>query len=123
MDNKKIISNGVDIKVMRSYDYCHFEFILCSNDDQTMASVNEIRKNAQRLADEAVRQYQQAKDVARIRLNDKSQRDMMRQEIRAIKENFPQSEWTPEQKAKVKSYDDYCYRVNRVYDYQDEWEA
>ena len=40
------------VKIMRSYDYNHFEICL-SDDCEDLKAVNELRKSAQRLADEA----------------------------------------------------------------------
>jgi hypothetical protein len=45
------------VKVMRSYDYCHFEVCLSLDKEMTLGEINNMRKDAARLADEAVRQY------------------------------------------------------------------
>lgn len=34
------------VRVMRSYDYCHFEIVLGSNEDMTTDQVNDMRKEA-----------------------------------------------------------------------------
>ena len=49
------------VKVMRSHDYCHFEVQLSTDEDLDLDGVNELRKRAALLVDEAVRQYQLAK--------------------------------------------------------------
>lgn len=49
------------VKVMRSYDYCHFEIALSSDQEMTLDQVNELRKCAAILVDESVRQYKIAK--------------------------------------------------------------
>ena len=43
------------VKIMLSYDYCHFEIALASDEEMELKEINEMRKDAQRLADEAVR--------------------------------------------------------------------
>lgn len=57
------------VKVMRLYDYCHFEVCLGSDEDMTLEQIDDMRKDAQWLADKAVEQYKTAKDVAKKRLN------------------------------------------------------
>ena len=58
------------VKVMRSHDYCHFEVCLSSSSANTLELVDELRKQAARLADKAVKQYQQSKRAA-MRLESK----------------------------------------------------
>jgi hypothetical protein len=55
---------GASVKIMLSYDYCHFE--VCKSTDENISDkeINEMRKSVQRLADEAVRQYKVAKERA-----------------------------------------------------------
>lgn len=52
------------VKVMRSYDYCHFEVCLSSSSASTPDAVDGLRKQAARLADKAVDQYRIAKNNA-----------------------------------------------------------
>lgn len=99
------------VKVMRSYDYCHFEVALSTTAEQTLQEIDDMRKEAARLADKAVQQYYNAKEHAQHRAN-------LEWEVKAIKEHCPESGWTPEQKAKVKALEDWEY-----YNYQDDWEA
>lgn len=40
--------------------------------------------------------------------------------VKEIK-RFPESEWTPEQKAQVKLLDDVNFHRSRDYDYDDDW--
>jgi histidinol phosphatase-like enzyme len=102
------------VKVMNSYDYCHFEICLGSDEDMSLDQINGMRKDAQRLVDKAVEQYKIAKN--RIPYQGGQHSDLEKQ-VKIINENFPKSEWTPQQKATVKAYDDF-----RFYDYQDDWE-
>lgn len=54
------------VKVMRSYDYCHFEITLSGSlggtpELERFKAIDEMRKEAARLADKAVEQYKVAK--------------------------------------------------------------
>lgn len=57
-----IIKNA-SVKVMLSYDYSHFEASMSLENDNglDMREIDEARKNCQRLADKAVKQYKIAK--------------------------------------------------------------
>jgi hypothetical protein len=46
---------------MRSFDYCHFECTLSSDEPQTLDEIDGTRKAAAVLVDEAIRQYRIAK--------------------------------------------------------------
>ncbi|HEX9970644.1 MAG TPA: hypothetical protein VGD14_01100 [bacterium] len=107
---------SASVKIMLSYDYCHFEICLGSDENLSLEQVDNMRKDAQRLADKAVNQYKIAKNVASHMIygGEKSQ---LEKEVRIIQENFPKSEWTNTQKATIKALEDFKY-----YDYQDDWE-
>jgi len=109
------------VKVMLSYDYCHFEVCLGFADDEvaTIERVNELRKDAQRLADEAVRQYAKAKAIAEGRIGSRFDMDALEKEVSEI-EKKPESEWSPEEKAKVKLLEDYNRWSEFGYDYEDD---
>lgn len=105
------------VKVMRSYDYCHFEISLSSDEEMTIPQINEMRKDAARLVDEAVRQY----IIAKIKMSATwtlqkasifKQADIIRQK--------PISEWTPEDKAIMKIIADKNY--DEQWDYGDDEE-
>jgi len=102
-------------KIMLSYDYSHFEICLSSDEDLTLKQIDGMRKDTQRLADKAVHQYKVAKREAE-RMIYGGEQDRIEKEVKVIRENYPKSEWTPEQKAKVKALEDFQY-----YDYQDDW--
>ncbi len=111
------------VKVMRSHDYCHFEVSLSSSGAKSPEAVDELRKQAARLADKAVRQYRIAKiNAQRLASNtfEQEQRRMRVQRIREINEE----ERTVEQRADLKAWDDEQYALGRGsrYDYQDDWE-
>jgi hypothetical protein len=118
-DLEKLVDTS-SVKVMLSFDYCHFEVVL-GLQGASLEEVNELGKDAQRLADERVRQYQKAKERARQSRIADPEREGRR--VMAIKENWPQSEWTDEQKAIVKEWEDYQYELNHPYDYDDDWEV
>lgn len=105
------------VKVMLSYNYCHFEVALSSDQEMNVAQIDDMRKEAMRLADKAIHQYQQAKDNTKYSKYNTSERLRLEREVKIIQENYPMSEWTPEQKAKIKCLEDFRY-----YDYQDDWE-
>ena len=109
---------NASVKVMNSYDYCHFEVAL-SIENTEIADVDALRKEAQRLVDKAIRQYKIAKRVAAI---DRTPSPELDRKVKAVRENFPQSEWTPEQQAMVKEFEDRNFRSSLSYDYQDDWE-
>ena len=105
------------VKIMRSYDYNHFEICLSTDEDLTLGQVDEMRKEAARLADKAVKQYKIAQEQASRMPSGELQR-----QAAIIRENYPKSEWTEEQKATVKKAEDNIYWANREYDYCDDWE-
>ena len=81
-----------------------------------------MRKEAQRLADKAVEQYKIAKSDAEWQASAIDGLDRLELDVKVIKENFPKSEWTPEQKAKVKALEDVTFRQSQPYNYQDDWD-
>lgn len=82
------------VKVMRSYDYCHFEVSLSIDDAATDADVDELRKRAARLVDKAVRQYVLAKDAEGSKYRRTQEWDAVRRECENI-EKFAENDRTP----------------------------
>lgn len=119
---------SASVKVMRSYDYCHFEICLGSeeidpySDENAIAAVDKMRKEAMRLADKAVSQYQIAKRTREYPITNEWEYNQLQKQAEEIKKNFPESEQTPEQKAILKEYEDMTFRINIKYDYEDDWE-
>jgi len=111
------------VKVMRSYDYCHFEIVLGTNDDEEwdLKKVDEMRKEAARLVDKAVKQYAIAKKMAENRERLLSEKRYLEQKVEEIK-NKPESEWTAEQRAIIKQLQDEEYWNRHQYDYEDEYD-
>jgi len=88
------------VRVMRSYDYNHFEIELGSEEPLTIDEVNELRKTAAILVDEAIRQYKLAKAAENRREQCDWSVQRQFQEIQRIKAK-PESEWTEEEAATV----------------------
>lgn len=107
------------VKVMLSYDYCHFEVCLTSDEEMDLRQANELRKSAQRLADEAVRQYKVAKEIAGKRLRIIGEKSEMEKEVLAYK-GVHESEWPERIKAIDKTLKDAEYWDKYDYDYRDE---
>lgn len=108
---------NISVKVMLSYDYNHFEVVLSG--EGTIEDANELRKTAQRLADEAVRQYQAAKEAVSKRFGRAGEYSRLMSEIELLKLK-PDGELTAEERAKVKAIDDFEYWNAFEYDYDDD---
>lgn len=107
---------------MLSYDYCHFEVSKSTDENISDKDINEMRKDVQRLADEAVRQYQIAKRKAQLREKDVyEKRRFLEIYERAIAKE-PESH-SAEEKAIIKQREDENwaeeYERNN-YDYEDD---
>jgi hypothetical protein len=118
----KLTINIASVKVMRSHDYCHFEVSLAASVDcppdspEWYQQVDNLRKNAARLADKAVAQYQIAKAAHQ---SEEGSLDSLRYAAEQAGRT-PESERTPEQKAAIKALADARF-AQRHYDYQDDW--
>lgn len=108
------------VRVMLSYDYNHFEVAL-STDEYPDLTPNQLRKRAQRLCDEAVRQYQKAKEMARKQAGAPYERDLYLQEIARI-EKLDEADRTVGQVAMLKAHQDEEWenRFEYEYDYEDD---
>lgn len=117
------IIDGASVKVMRSYDYCHFEVALSVDDGHAISAedVDEMRKEAMRLADKAVEQYKIAKRMATKSFSALDDLRFLSHKAEAILENYPKSEWNDEQKAIIKRVEDLKFIASRHYDYEDDW--
>lgn len=107
------------VKIMCSYDYCHFEICLGSDKEMTLTQVDDMRKDAQRLVDKAVKQYKIAKREEQKKINIFGHTEASSfAEARNITKNIPGSEWTPEQKATIKAFLDWQWEEEHQYDYE-----
>lgn len=117
-EGKEIMNASV--KVMRSYDYCHFEICLSEEVDQ-LDNVDALRKEAARLADKAVEQYKTAKSNQELIASDAmSLRYAKDRHDAAIKS--PEAGRSERDKADIRRYQDYLHRNRPIYDYQDEFD-
>ena len=121
--------NSVGVKVMRSFDYCHFEIQLGWNSAENYGAeieyenVDELRKEAARLVDKAVEQYKIKKNSIQGYFDLESKIESLREKYKTFAESKPKDWWTPEQKAIAKTLDDLIFEYNNnYYDYQDDWE-
>ena len=94
-----------EVRVMRSYDYCHFEICLGVDDNATLDQVNERRKEAALLVDEAVRQYVVAKGKEEKRKRKEWETERYIDRVNHIKET-PKSEWSVEDAAVVRAFEE-----------------
>lgn len=113
------------VRVMRSHDYCHFEIVLgvsatyCEYD---MDAVDNLRKQAARLADKAVEQYKIKKASLQDGEDDEDTIAHYREDAERI-EAKPEADRSPDEKALLKGVKDALFRAQRgEYDYQDQWD-
>ena len=109
------------VKILLSYDYCHFEICLDTSESFDIRAVNEMRKTAQRLADEAVRQYKVAKEMTTKRERGKFEEERFLKIIEIIKQK-PEGDRTVNDLAMLKQYLDENWReqFRYSYDYEDD---
>ncbi len=92
------------VRVMRSYDYNHFEVELGTDEPVSLDDVNDLRKQAAVLVDEAVRQYRIAKVKESKRDLHESETKQFLARIDYIK-SLPETERTVEQAALLMSHE------------------
>lgn len=122
---KKVMSTlikSASVKVMLSYDYSHFEASMALENENglSLKDIDEARKNCQRLADKAVGQYKTAKQDANKLTATSYERQQLEKEVREIRVNKNEENWTVLERAKVKALEDYNYQTR--YDYNDDSE-
>lgn len=123
---------GGYVTVMRSFDYCHFEVSLPLEVSRWLSqsghprqeylfTVNETRKECQRLVDKAVEQYKLAKLIADMKVKEDWQLKNLEDDAKKVRE-VADSERTPSQMATLKAWENYVYWKGRSfrYDYGDE---
>ena len=108
------------VRVMLSYDYNHFEVAL-STEEYPDLTPNQLRKRAQRLCDEAVRQYKTAKETAAKRNLSEYEKEHFLREISRI-ENLDEADRTVRDLAMLKQYQDeeWEQQFKHEYDYEDD---
>ena len=105
------------VKVMRTFDYFHFEVSLTSTLANTTEAVDALRKEAARLADKAVAQYQTMKHAEYLRDLHKGAKWRLEAAIAR-----PEGERTADDKAVIKYHQDAAFAAQFDYDYEDDWE-
>jgi hypothetical protein len=112
------IVKTASVKVMQSYNYCHFEasMSLENNDGIDIKDIDEARKNCQRLTDKAVSQYQIAKSLAAKRSDGKFQIQNFEAECKKILSKDEQDR-TVKEIAMLKQYQDENWQSQFEYDY------
>lgn len=85
------IIKSASVKVMQSYNYCHFEACMTLESDKglTVQEIDEARKTCQRLTNKAIGQYQQGKQVAANRNDAGIKIRAFKQEIEFIQKKDP----------------------------------
>ena len=112
---------SASVKIMRSYDYCHFEICLGTDEAVTLLDVDDMRKEAMRLVDKAVEQYKTAKEVRDYQQNNLYHYKCLEEKVQEIIDKVPETERTPQQKASIKELSDHHHEMQRQYDYEDDW--
>ena len=109
------------VKVLRSYDYNHFEFCIPVAENATIKERNEARKDCERLANEAVRQYKRAKDMAYKRDKGELNKNNFLDVVRRI-EVKPEGERTVDELAILQQSKDESWesQFEYPYDYEDD---
>ncbi len=93
------------VRIMRSYDYNHFEICLGSDEEMTLDEANELRKQAALLVDEAVRQYKIAKKKEQYREEKEYSLERMLEQIERIKKKS-ETEWTVQEAVLMSGFED-----------------
>jgi hypothetical protein len=96
------------VRVLRSYDYCHFEVALSTDQPMEVLEVDAMRKVAALLVDEAVRQYRVAKDREGRRTTKETEAREFIRRCEHLK-TLPIGELTPENAAILRAYADQSF--------------
>jgi len=123
-----MLADSISVKIMRSFDYCHFEVALsaCSDGHGNPITVSseiadDLRKQAARLVDKAVAQYKVAKaNAAKVETRE-YERASDERRAKSI-EAMAETDRSPEQQAELKKFKDTAWAQSREYDYQDDWD-
>ena len=116
----KTILKSASVKVMLSHNYNHFEtsIILENEEGLNTGEINDARKDCMRLCDKAIAQYNQAKHVANKLCGLDEARKTLSIEVEKLK--IKEGELSPEEKAKIKTLEDYNW--NKQFDYEDDYD-
>lgn len=116
------IRKSASVKVMRSFDYCHFEACMSLENESgvTNSEIDNARKDCQRLADKAVGQYKKAKELAANRTDGKYRMQNFEDNCKRIQQK-PEGDRTLNEIAMLKQYQDENWQAqfDPYYDYED----
>ena len=112
---------GASVTVMLSYDYCHFEVSKSTDEEVSNVQIDEMRKDCQRLADKAIRQYQIHKKAEEKRSLRHYDYEKAKAQVERILQKA-EGDRTVNEMAIVKQFKDTDWAIHLMYDYQDEWE-
>lgn len=87
------MSYTATVKVMRSYDYCHFEINLGTDEKLTAEDIDNMRRVAASLVDRAVTDYRNMKREEGTRQAKEFDRSQLKARLRSIEEK-PEGERT-----------------------------
>lgn len=112
------IIKSASVKVMQSYNYCHFEASMTLENESglTAHNIDAARKDCQRLTDKAVKQYQKAKEMAAKRNDGQYQMENFRSECERIKKK-DEHDRTLKEIAMLNQYEDENWQSQFDYDY------
>lgn len=113
---------AASVKIMLSYDYCHFEICKSSDENLSDEQIDAMRKDVQRLANKAVEQYKIFKSLADIKVRRQEEKESSERQIKRILEK-PEGQRTLDEIALVKSFKDrnWSEYINSRYDFEDDW--
>ena len=107
---------SASVKIMLSYDYCHFEVCKSTDENITDEQINEMRKDVQRLCDKAVQQFKIAKDMSSKRMNGKYTMLDFKNQCLAIEEK-KEEDRTVKEIAMLKQFSDENWQAQFEYNY------
>lgn len=111
------------VKVMLSYDYCHFEASMSLENENgiPIEDIDNARKQCNRLANKAVEQYKIYKRAAQKRVNSKYERESFESSCKQIALKNPEDR-TVKEIAMLKQYEDENWQAqfDYNYDFEDE---
>ena len=112
------IRKTASVKVMLSYDYCHFEssMTLENEDGLTNKEIDDARKDCHRLAYKAAGQYKTSKEMAAKRTDGKYQMQNFQSECERIKKK-DEHDRTLKEIAMLKQYEDENWQAQFDYNY------
>lgn len=109
---------SASVKVMLSYDYCHFETSMQLENDNgvTLKDIDDARKSCQRLAYKAAGQYKTAKEMAAKRVDGKYQVTNFEEQCKKILAK-DEHDRTLKEIAMLKQFQDENWKAQFEYDY------